>query len=78
VFHPDHHHHTPQTYAEGVLLESSNAETWTPFNVFDLTMRLCKGSIFWITARCSSSLLAGCIWPEHRRYSAIPEGTGLV
>ena len=31
---------TRQTYAEGVLLESSNAETWTPLNGSDLTMRL--------------------------------------
>ena len=31
---------TRQTYVEGVLLESSNAETWTPLNGSDLTMRL--------------------------------------
>ena len=31
---------TRQTCAEGVLLESSNAETWTPLNGSDLTMRL--------------------------------------
>jgi hypothetical protein len=27
-------------YAEGVLLESSNAETWTPLNGSDLIMKL--------------------------------------
>jgi hypothetical protein len=31
---------TRQTYAEGVLLESSNAETRSPLNGSDLTMRL--------------------------------------
>lgn len=29
-----------RTYTEGVLLESSKAETWTPLNGSDLTMKL--------------------------------------
>ena len=31
---------TQQTYMEGVLLESSNAETWTPLNGSDLAMKI--------------------------------------
>jgi hypothetical protein len=31
---------TRQTYMEGVLLESSNAETWTPLNGSDLAMKI--------------------------------------
>lgn len=31
---------TAQAYNQGVLLESSNAETWTPLNGSDLTMRI--------------------------------------
>ncbi|HOP45198.1 MAG TPA: DUF4815 domain-containing protein, partial [Flavobacteriales bacterium] len=31
---------TRQSYAEGVLLESSNAETWTPLNGSDLTVKI--------------------------------------
>ncbi|MCB2141383.1 DUF4815 domain-containing protein [bacterium] len=70
---------TSQTYAEGVLLESSNAETWTPLNGSDLAMRIYgydfqnAGVIQFlpITAQQFSDL-------NIDEYSAIPEGCGIL
>jgi hypothetical protein len=38
---------TRQTYMEGVLLESSNAETWTPLNGSDLAMKIYGYNVTW-------------------------------
>jgi hypothetical protein len=79
AFHPDHHHNTHQTYAEGVLLESSNAETWTPLNGSDLTMRL-YGFDFQDQVTLQFQPLSGVQFSDLNidEYSSIPEGTGIV
>lgn len=70
---------TRQTYAEGVLLESSNAETWTPLNGSDLTMRL-YGFDFQDQGTLQFQPVSGVQFSDLNidEYSAIPEGTGLV
>jgi hypothetical protein len=70
---------TRQTYAEGVLLESSNAETWTPLNGSDLTMRL-YGFDFQDQGTLQFQPVSGVQFSDLNidEYSAIPEATGLV
>jgi len=70
---------TRQTYAEGVLLESSNAETWTPLNGSDLTMRL-YGFDFQDQGTLQFQPVSGVQFSDLNidEYSAIPEDTGLV
>ncbi len=41
---------TKQTYTAGVLLESSNAETWTPLNGSDLAIRS-VGEVYVVSGR---------------------------
>ncbi|BBO80422.1 hypothetical protein DSCO28_09880 [Desulfosarcina ovata subsp. sediminis] len=70
---------TDQTYAEGVLLVSSDAETWTPLNGSDLTMRL-YGFVFQDQGTLQFQPVSGVQFSDLNidEYSAIPEGTGLV
>ncbi len=70
---------TRQTYAEGVLLESSNAETWTPLNGSDLTLKL-YGYDFENEGTIQFQPINGVQFSDLNidEYSAIPEGTNLV
>ncbi len=70
---------TRQTYAEGVLLESSNAETWTPLNGSDLTMKL-YGYEFENEGTVQFQSISGVQFSDLNidEYSAIPEGTHLI
>ena len=70
---------TRQTYAEGVLLESSNAETWTPLNGSDLTMKL-YGHEFENEGTVQFQPISGVQFSDLNiyEYSAIPEGTHLI
>lgn len=70
---------THQTYMEGVLLESSNAETWTPLNGSDLAMRI-YGHEFQREGVLQFKPLTGVQFSDLNidEYSAIPEGTSLV
>jgi len=69
---------TRQTYAEGVLLETSNAETWTPLNGSDLTMKL-YGYEFENEGTVQFQPVSGVQFSDLNidEYSAIPEGTHL-
>jgi len=62
---------TRQTYAAGVLLESSNAETWTPLN---------GGYDFQPTGEVRFLPVTGVQFSDLNldEYSSIPEGTGIV
>jgi hypothetical protein len=68
-----------RTYTEGVLLESSNAETWTPLNGSDLTMKL-FGYKFENKGTVQFQPVSGVQFSDLNidEYSAIPEGTHLI
>lgn len=70
---------TRQTYAAGVLLESSNAETWTPLNGSDLTMRI-YGYDFTASGEVRFQPITGVQFSELNldEYSAIPQGTAMT
>lgn len=70
---------TRQTYAAGVLLESSNAETWTPLNGSDLTMRI-YGYNFAASGEVRFQQITGVQFSDLNldEYSAIPQGTGIT
>lgn len=70
---------TRQTYAEGVLLKSSNAKTWTPLNGSYLTMKL-YGYEFENEGTVQFQLVSSVQFsdPNIDEYSAIPEGTHLI
>jgi len=70
---------TRQTYAAGVLLESSNAETWTPLNGSDLTMKL-YGYEFENEGTVRFQPISSAQFSDLNidEYSAIPEGTNLI
>ena len=69
---------TRQTYMEGVLLESSNAETWTPLNGSDLAMKI-YGYNFQSEGMIRFQPITGVQFSDINldEYSAIPQGTGL-
>jgi hypothetical protein len=69
---------TRQTYMEGVLLESSNAETWTPLNGSDLAMRI-YGYDFAGEGLIRFQPITGVQLSDLNldEYSAIPQGTAL-
>lgn len=70
---------TAQTYAAGVLLESANAQTWTPLNGSDLAMRI-YGYDFKYQGILQFKPLNGIQFSDINidEYSALPEGTGLI
>jgi len=70
---------TRQSYAEGVLLESSNAETWTPLNGSDLTVKI-YGYDFQPSGEVRFLPISGAQFSELNldEYSSIPEGGGIV
>ena len=70
---------TRQPYAQGVLLESSNAETWTPLNASDLTLKI-YGYDFQASGEVRFEPITGVEFSELNldEYSAIPEGTGIA
>jgi len=70
---------TRQTYTAGVLLESSNAETWTPLNSSDLTMRI-YGYDFQPEGEVRFQPITGVQFSDLNldEYSSIPEGCGIV
>ncbi|MBI2842748.1 MAG: DUF4815 domain-containing protein [Armatimonadetes bacterium] len=70
---------TRQTYAAGVLLESSNAETWTPLNGSDLNMRI-YGYDFAASGEIRFQQITGVQFSDLNldEYSAIPQGTGMT
>ncbi len=70
---------TRQAYAQGVLLESSNAETWTPLNASDLTLKI-YGYDFQASGEVRFEPITGVEFSELNldEYSAIPEGTGIA
>jgi|GEM_PF-340471 len=70
---------TRQTYNAGVLLESSNAETWTPLNGSDLTMRI-YGYDFAASGEVRFQQITGVQFSEMNldEYSATPQGTGIT
>ncbi len=69
---------TKQTYTTGVLLESSNAETWTPLNGSDLAMKI-YGYDFAASGEVRFQPITGVQFSELNldEYSAIPQGTGF-
>jgi hypothetical protein len=69
---------TRQTYMEGVLLERSNAETWTPLNGSDLAMKI-YGYNFQSEGMIRFQPITGVQFSDINldEYSAIPQGTGL-
>ena len=70
---------TSQTYAEGVLLESSNAETWTPLNGSDLAIRI-YGYDFQNTGTLRFQPISGAQFSDLNidEYSVIPQGCSIV
>ncbi len=70
---------TRQAYPVGVLLESSNAETWTPLNGSDLSMKI-YGYDFNPAGEVRFQPITGVQFSEINldEYSAIPEGAGIV
>ena len=70
---------TRQAYMEGVLLESSNAETWTPLNGSDLAVRI-YGYSFASQGTLQFKPLTAIQYSDLNvdEYSAIPEGAGIV
>ena len=70
---------TKQTYTTGVLLESSNAETWTPLNGSDLAMKI-YGYDFAASGEVRFQPITGVQFSELNldEYSAIPQGTSLT
>lgn len=69
---------TRQTYAAGALLESSNAETWTPLNGSDLTMKI-YGYDFENNGEIRFQPISGVQFSELNldEYSSLPEGTAI-
>lgn len=69
---------TRQTYMEGVLLESSNAETWTPLNGSDLAMKI-YGYNFQSEGMIRFQPITGVQFSDINldEYSAIPQSTAL-
>jgi len=70
---------TQQTYVAGVLLESSNAETWTPLNGSDLTMKI-YGYDFQSAGEVRFQPITGVQFSDLNldEYSSSPEGTGIA
>ena len=70
---------TRQTYAPGVLLESSNAETWTPLNAADLTLRI-YGYDFEAAGEVRFKPVENVEFSELNldEYSTVPEGTRIA
>lgn len=70
---------TRQTYAQGVLLESSNAETWTPLNASDLTLKI-YGYDFEASGEVRFEPVTAVEFSELNldEYSSMPEGTGIA
>lgn len=70
---------TRQTYAAGVLLESSNAETWTPLNGSDLTMKI-YGYDFQASGEVRFQPITGVQFSDLNldEYSSVPQGTGIA
>lgn len=70
---------TRQTYAAGVLLESSNAETWTPLNGSDLAMRI-YGYDFQASGTVVFQPVTGVQFSDLNldEYSSIPEGSSMT
>jgi hypothetical protein len=70
---------TKQTYTTGVLLESSNAETWTPLNGSDLAMKI-YGYDFAASGEVRFQPITGVQFSDLNldEYSAIPQGTTLT
>ncbi len=70
---------TKQTYTTGVLLESSNAETWTPLNGSDLAMKI-YGYDFAANGEVRFQPITGVQFSDLNldEYSAIPQGTALT
>ena len=70
---------TRQTYAPGVLLESSNAETWTPLNAADLTLRI-YGYDFEAADEVRFKPVENVEFSELNldEYSTVPEGTRIA
>jgi hypothetical protein len=70
---------TKQTYTTGVLLESSNAETWTPLNGSDLAVKI-YGYDFATSGEVRFQPITGVQFSELNldEYSAIPQGTALT
>ena len=70
---------TKQTYTTGVLLESSNAETWTPLNGSDLAMRI-YGYDFASSGEVRFKAVTGVQFSEINidEYSSVPEGTSMT
>ena len=70
---------TRQTYAAGVLLESSNAETWTPLNGSDLTMKI-YGYDFQPSGEVRFQPITGVQFSDLNldEYSSVPQGTGIA
>lgn len=70
---------TKQTYTAGVLLESSNAETWTPLNGSDLAMRI-YGFDFEPEGEVRFKPVTGVQFTDLNvdEYSSIPQGTGIT
>lgn len=70
---------TKQTYTTGVLLESSNAETWTPLNGSDLAMRI-YGYDFAPSGEVRFKAVTGVQFSELNidEYSSTPDGTAIT
>jgi len=70
---------TRQTYAAGVLLESSNAETWAPLNGSDLTMKI-YGYDFQPSGEVRFQPITGVQFSDLNldEYSSVPQGTGIA
>ncbi|HUT54420.1 MAG TPA: DUF4815 domain-containing protein [bacterium] len=70
---------TNQTYTAGVLLESSNAETWTPLNGSDLTMKI-YGYDFQASGEVRFQPITGVQFSDLNldEYSSTPEGSAIV
>lgn len=70
---------TKQTYTTGVLLESSNAETWTPLNGSDLAVKI-YGYDFAASGEVRFQPITGVQFSDLNldEYSAIPQGTALT
>ena len=70
---------TRQAYAQGVLLESSNAETWTPLNASDLTLKI-YGYDFQASGEVRFEPITGVEFSELNldEYSTVPEGTRIA
>jgi hypothetical protein len=70
---------TSQTYTAGVLLESSNAETWTPLNGSDLTMKI-YGYDFQPSGEVRFQPITGVQFSDLNldEYSSTPEGSAIV